>query len=340
MKSLLITFLSLFLIVSCKKEAIDTNTFATISGQISNSKSDKITIANQKYSKTITLDKTGQFNDTLQIEDSFYMLRNGEQRTVIELKKGYDINIKYNSNKLVETLSFSGLGAITNNYYANKQRLQESDNFLDLNTLYTLNEDDFSTKVNFISKTLDNLITNAQGLDTTIIENEKKSNQQLLSFLTRTYAEKHEIFSKLPKGKISPTFTYPDINGKNISLNSLKGKYVYIDVWATWCGPCTVQIPYLKKLEESYKDKNIAFVGLSVDTQENKSQWEAMVKQRGLKGYQVLADNDFRSNFVQEYYIKGIPRFILIDPEGKIISPDAPRPSEPSLIELFDELNI
>ena len=211
---------------------------------------------------------------------------------------------------------------------------------MDFNSYFILDKPEFDAKVNDIKSTLDNLLFNAQGLDSTIVENEKKTNQQLLNFLAGSYSEKHQVLTVLAKGKPSPMFTYPDINGKNVSLNSLKGKYVYIDVWATWCGPCKVQIPYLKEIEEKYKGKDITFVGLSIDTQENKSKWLQMVKERGLGGYQVLADNDWKSDFIKGYFITGIPRFILIDPKGNIVSADAPRPSEPALLKLFEDLNI
>ena len=77
--------------------------------------------------------------------------------------------------------------------------------------------------------------------------------------------EKYDRIKNLKKGSPSPTFNYPDTSGKNISLESLKGKLVYVDVWATWCGPCKVQIPFLKQLEEKYREEDIAFVSLSID---------------------------------------------------------------------------
>jgi thiol-disulfide isomerase/thioredoxin len=341
MKNILLIALGLFLVISCKKESTTSaNDFVTISGDITNQKSNEITIANQNFSKVIALDNSGKFKDTLKVDDGFYMFKNGDQKIVVQLKNGFDINVVYDADKPMESLSFSGLGAVPNNYFADKVRLQESDGFLDFNSYFVLDKPEFESKVNGIKSTLDNLLSNAQGLDSTIVVNEKKINQQLLSFLSGSYVEKHQILTALAKGKTSPLFSYPDINGKNISLASLKGKYVYIDVWATWCGPCKVQIPYLKEIEEKYKGKDIAFVGLSIDTQENKKKWEKMVEERGLGGYQVLADSDWKSTFIKEYYITGIPRFILIDPEGNIVSADAPRPSEPALLKLFDDLSI
>lgn len=137
---------------------------------------------------------------------------------------------------------------------------------------------------------------------------------------------------------LSPLFSYPDADGKMISLASLRGKYVYIDVWATWCTPCKAEIPFLQKVEQDYKGKNIQFVSLSVDRMADQAKWVSYVKDNELGGIQVMADKDFNSAFIKKYNINSIPRFILIDPEGKIASGDAYRPSDPRLVKQLDEL--
>lgn len=139
----------------------------------------------------------------------------------------------------------------------------------------------------------------------------------------------------LGKGTKSPQFNFKDINGKKVSLNDLKGKLVYIDVWATWCGPCKDELPALQKIEKAYQKKKIAFVSISVD--EDPKAWKKMVKEKNLSGIQLIADRNWKSSFVESYRIQGIPRFILIDSEGKIISANAPRPSNPDLLFLIEE---
>lgn len=138
----------------------------------------------------------------------------------------------------------------------------------------------------------------------------------------------------LRAGNPSPSFNCPDINGKMVSLESLKGKYVYIDVWATWCGPCRGELPYMTKLEEAYVGKDIYFVGLSCD--QNKQAWEKRIQKGDMKGIQLHMGN--KDEFMNKYLINGIPRFILLDREGKIIKADAPRPSSPETSKLIDEL--
>ncbi len=153
-----------------------------------------------------------------------------------------------------------------------------------------------------------------------------------------------ESYNKLiavSKGKLSPKFVgYENFEGETTSLDDLKGKYVYVDVWATWCGPCKREIPFLKDVEKKYHDKNIEFVSISVDKAKDHDKWLKMVKEKELKGIQLFADKDWESDFVKGYLIKGIPRFILIDPNGNIVNSNAPRPSEDKLIDTFNELGI
>lgn len=139
--------------------------------------------------------------------------------------------------------------------------------------------------------------------------------------------------SELRAGDASPSFSYQDINGKTITLENLKGKIVYIDVWATWCPPCRAELPALKQLEEKY-GQDMYFVSISCD--QDKSKWEAMVKEKDLKGVQLHIGTD--RSFMQAYMITSIPRFILLDEGGKIISSDMTRPSDPQTAKTLESL--
>lgn len=163
------------------------------------------------------------------------------------------------------------------------------------------------------------------------------TNEEHKKIVTDSYNE----LKVLERGNPSPKFVdYENYNGGTSSLDDFKGKYVYIDVWATWCGPCLAEIPSLKKIEEQYRGKNIEIISISVDQPNAYDKWREMIAEKELAGVQLLADNNFKSDFVQGYLINGIPRFILIDPEGNIVESNAPRPSNPKLVELFNELNI
>lgn len=143
-----------------------------------------------------------------------------------------------------------------------------------------------------------------------------------------------EKWAAIAKGQPSPTFKYMDINGKEVSLADLAGKYVYVDVWATWCGPCRGELPHLKELEHQFKGKNVHFVSISCD--QDKAAWEKMVKEEKLEGIQLHTGGD--QNFMNAYMINGIPRFILIDREGKIIAADMSRPSQPETATTLNAL--
>lgn len=132
-------------------------------------------------------------------------------------------------------------------------------------------------------------------------------------------------------GKKCPDFSFQDINGKTVTLKSLEGKYVLIDVWASWCGPCRAEIPYLTKLEKKFHGKNIHFMSLSVDTDTNA--WKSMVKKEDMGGIQANIGNN--KSFMNDFGIKGIPRFILLGKDGKVISSDFMRPSKEAEINKY-----
>jgi thiol-disulfide isomerase/thioredoxin len=140
------------------------------------------------------------------------------------------------------------------------------------------------------------------------------------------------------KGLPSPEFNYENFKGGTTSLAELKGKYVYIDIWATWCGPCRQQIPFLQKIEDKYHGKKIEFVSISVDKEKDHEKWQKMVTDKSLGGLQLFADKDWNSAFIQAYNINSIPRFILIGPDGKVVDANAKRPSDPELQTQLDKL--
>ncbi len=152
--------------------------------------------------------------------------------------------------------------------------------------------------------------------------------------LTASYAAKRDRWDLSRPGKRSPGFRAADVEGKEYALADFRGKYVYIDMWATWCAPCKREMPYLKALEEEFKDAEIVFLGLSVD--KDKEAWENMVRQGELTGVQLYLGPG--SRFQEGYRVEGIPRFILLDKEGVIISNDMSRPSAKETAETLRNL--
>lgn len=140
----------------------------------------------------------------------------------------------------------------------------------------------------------------------------------------------------MAKGKIVPDFKYEDPDGKLIDLSSFRGKFVLIDIWATWCGACVEELPKMIELEKEFKDRNIVFVGLSIDKADRKKTWLSFVKDRELPGVQVTTEGDM--TFVNAVNMTIIPRYLLIDPEGKIFDADLPRPSNPGLKKFLNSI--
>jgi peroxiredoxin len=120
-------------------------------------------------------------------------------------------------------------------------------------------------------------------------------------------------------GAMAPVFTQNDVNDKPVSLTDFHGKYVLVDFWASWCGPCRGENPNVVKAYNQYKDKNFTVLGVSLDRPGKKDDWLAAIKADGLEWTQV-SDLKFWDNDVAKLYgIKSIPQNYLLDPTGKII---------------------
>ncbi|MCT3733189.1 redoxin domain-containing protein [Elizabethkingia anophelis] len=137
------------------------------------------------------------------------------------------------------------------------------------------------------------------------------------------------------KGMPFPDLNFTDSAGKAQKLSQFRGKYVIIDLWATWCQPCLEIRPTFEARERSYKYyQNIQFLSISVD--QDKKRWENFLKTKPSKTLQWhLPDSN---KFATEYGIQGIPRFIILDPQGKIYNMNAPSPNEDNFVEIMNQI--
>jgi peroxiredoxin len=142
--------------------------------------------------------------------------------------------------------------------------------------------------------------------------------------------------SKLAPGSPAPEISLAQPNGEVLSLSSLKGQYVLIDFWASWCGPCRRENPNVKKVYEKYHDKGFEILGVSLD--KNRNAWLAAIEQDGLTWPHISDLKYWSSSVVPEYNITGIPLTVLVDKEGNIIEKNLRGPAlEKKLAEIFGE---
>ncbi|WP_345101809.1 TlpA disulfide reductase family protein [Mucilaginibacter panaciglaebae] len=140
-------------------------------------------------------------------------------------------------------------------------------------------------------------------------------------------------------GATAPDFTQPDVNGNPVKLSSLRGKYVLIDFWASWCGPCRAENPNVVKAYGRYKTKNFTILGVSLDRPGEKDKWQAAIKHDGLAWTQVSDLKFWQNDAATLYKVQSIPANFLLDPNGKIIAKDLRGADlEHKLEELFGKI--
>ncbi|MCW3466288.1 TlpA disulfide reductase family protein [Chitinophaga nivalis] len=125
---------------------------------------------------------------------------------------------------------------------------------------------------------------------------------------------------KLSIGALAPDFTQNDVNDKPVKLSDFKGKYVLLDFWASWCGPCRRENPNVVKAYNQYKDKNFTVLGVSLDQPGKKAKWIDAIAADGLTWTQVSDLKFWENEAAQSYNVKSIPQNYLIDPAGKIVA--------------------
>jgi thiol-disulfide isomerase/thioredoxin len=170
--------------------------------------------------------------------------------------------------------------------------------------------------------------------DTLVMNFKYKDFEGSIEYVGKNAIQNKKLLS-LSQGKAAPNFGFTDISGKKVSLSDFKGKYVYIDVWNSNCGPCRKEFPFSEKLMEEFNDRNIVFVGISFDSDKNK--WLKTIKKNQLKGIQLFGGG-WKSDFAENYLVNCNPRFILIDKEQRIIFLSAPRPSK-GINKILQKLN-
>lgn len=151
------------------------------------------------------------------------------------------------------------------------------------------------------------------------------------------FMEKKQSTEATKTGQPAPDVELTTPEGKKVKLSSLlKGKFTYIDVWATWCGPCCKEIPFVEKLVEQYKGNDkVQFLSISID--QNEKAWKTKLEKDKPQWPQFIIQGEVEAKFSKDWGITGIPRFIMINPDGTIFSSDASRPSSPETAQTIDQ---
>lgn len=184
------------------------------------------------------------------------------------------------------------------------------------------------------------LLSHAGGVKTYegFLDFEKRYSAQLASQDQRERLKKMLNAIPIPESAPAIDFRFADRDGNMVSLSDFKGKVVYIDVWATWCGPCRSEIPHLKKLEQEYHgNTDLVFMSVSTDKAADHRKWLDMVESEELGGVQLFAGDRASADILGPYKITGIPRFILVGKDGNLINIAAPRPSSPEIRPLLEK---
>lgn len=168
--------------------------------------------------------------------------------------------------------------------------------------LYALNSVSWKRDPELLMSTLDNLTKKYPWLTQA-----KKKKKEILDNMAQT--------AKIANGKKAPDFAFPDVNGKKWSPKDFKGKYLIIDFWASWCGPCRAEIPHLKEVYKKYKDKGLEILAVSVDAKE--ADWKKAMAEEKMAWPQINAKES--KPVMASYLFSGIPYLVVVDKEGNII---------------------
>ena len=277
--------------------------------------------------------KSNRVIDTMHILENklyqIYSFSDGIQQELGELiiSPNSKIAISIDENKLFESINYTGNFKLSNNFLAYSKKNQNQLSEMVRNGIE-------QEKLEILIYEKGDMI-NEKGLSLKIVDS------------LRTYVKvKFDEFSDILKQKntkylykaslvntIGNNFSFKDIKNNNKTLKDFKGKYVYIDVWATWCQPCKVEHTFLKQLEEHFSNNDeLQIISISTDREYDK--WKKYIIENSTEGVQLYSGAN--SDFVKFYDIGALPRFIFLNKEGIIINPEEMRPSNPKLLKKLE----
>ncbi|MDR1527096.1 MAG: AhpC/TSA family protein [Dysgonamonadaceae bacterium] len=138
----------------------------------------------------------------------------------------------------------------------------------------------------------------------------------------RLLAQKMQHLRQINSGGIAPDISLPTPDGTIVALSSLRGQYVLIDFWASWCKPCLREVPNVKEVYAKYHDKGFEVYGISLDDEKQRAAWLAAIERHDMPWIQVSSLKGWDCPVAKQYQVTGIPKTLLLDREGRIIATD------------------
>jgi thiol-disulfide isomerase/thioredoxin len=336
-----LSILAILLAISisgCKQEV--KKSISTIEVNVTNHKLlDSLIIYDKEMSwekkSILRFNSTNKVLDTMNIvQNKFYQIYsfiNGVQSELGELilSKDSEVTIAINENRPFESIHYTGDFELSNNFLAYSKNHQ---NQLSEVVKNGIKQEDLEILI----QKKDTLIKN-EGVSLNVVDTLGTYVDTKFSDFTNILKKKNTkyLYKASLINEIGNNFSFTDIDNNPVSLKDFYGKYIYIDVWATWCKPCKVEYVFLKELEE-YFSNNDKLQIISISTDREFKKWDTYIKEKSIKGMQLYSGE--KSDFVKFYDIGALPRFILLNKEGQIISPDEIRPSNSELLKKLESL--
>ena len=332
LKEIVFAVLAIILVVLIiKGERIDRTAVHSvkITGVVENPIGDTVKFHGPDSTYITTLDTvTGIFSIEFDWHSAaFLSFFHGVESTKMYAKPNDEIRLTINTEEFDETIQYRG---------------SRESSFLAWEYMYD-EENDWPDIYKLPYELLDSVFDAEYGLVLSRVEKFKEFSPEFYDAYIAEHNEsieyskkRHKALSALPKAGEDPfDFTFPDKDGNDVSLSDFVGSVVYVDVWATWCGPCVYEVPFLIEIEEEYEGKNITFLAVSVDT--DAQAWMNFIDEKGMHGVHVNT-GAWKTQMMDDYAINGIPRFMIFDAEGKVVDLNAPRPSSKEIRPILDGL--
>ncbi len=326
-------FLLSILIVGCKEEL--KSPLSIIEVNVINHQSlDSLIIYDKEMSweikSILRFNGSNIDKDTLDILENklyqIYSFKDGSQGELGELiiSSNSNISLTIDESRLFESINYKGNFESSNNFLAYSKKNQ---NYLSEMIRNGIEQEELEILIHDKSDLIDQQGKSLKIVDSlrTYVKEAFNEFSDILKLKNAKYIYKASLVNE-----IGNNFLFKDVKNNVKTLEDFKGKYVYIDVWATWCKPCKIEHEFLKHLEEHFINNDELQI-LSISTDREYDKWKNYVIENSIEGVQLYSGD--KSDFVKFYDIGALPRFIFLNKEGRIVNPDEMRPSNSDLLK-------